>query len=193
MKENEKRRAMEKFKSCISYIIGGLMGLITMLGMFISTKGYYTNEAINFDPSISKNEARKIFHGIGNGFTGITFTQGGGMIIQSIFQILLIIGSLLLIALAVFQTLKTFHVIKNEDLLFDQRKARKVLDILSLLVLLFSLIVFIEYIAFAKTLHYSIGLGSVFNFVAILLILFGRKILESKLNITSLMYLQKKH
>lgn len=45
---------MEKFKSCISYIIGGLMGLITMLGMFISTKGYYTNEAINFDPSISK-------------------------------------------------------------------------------------------------------------------------------------------
>lgn len=193
MKENEKRRAMEKFKSCISYIIGGLMGLITMLGMFISTKGYYTNEAINFDPSISKNEARKIFHGIGNGFTGITFTQGGGMIIQSIFQILLIIGSLLLIALAVFQTLKTFHVIKNEDLLFDQRKARKVLDILSLLVLLFSLIVFIEYIACAKTLHYSIGLGSVFNFVAILLILFGRKILESKLNITSLMYLQKKH
>lgn len=184
---------MEKFKSCISYIIGGLMGLITILGMFISTKGYYTNEAINFDPSISKNEARKIFHGIGNGFTGITFTQGGGMIIQSIFQILLIIGSLLLIALAVFQTLKTFHVIKNEDLLFDQRKARKVLDILSLLVLLFSLIVFIEYIACAKTLHYSIGLGSVFNFVAILLILFGRKILESKLNITSLMYLQKKH
>ena len=82
---------MEKFKSCISYIIGGLMGLITMLGMFISTKGYYTNEAINFDPSISKNEARKIFHGIGNGFTGITFTQGGGMIIQSIFHILLII------------------------------------------------------------------------------------------------------
>lgn len=193
MKENEKRLAMEKFKSCISYIIGGLMGLITMLGMFISTKGYYTNEAINFDPSISKNEARKIFHGIGNGFTGITFTQGGGMIIQSIFQILLIIGSLLLIALAVFQTLKTFHVIKNEDLLFDQRKARKVLDILSLLVLLFSLIVFIEYIACAKSLHYSIGLGSVFNFVAILLILFGRKILESKLNITSLMYLQKKH
>lgn len=61
MRENEKRLAMEKFKSCISYIIGGLMGLITMLGMFISTKGYYTNEAINFDPSISKMKREKFF------------------------------------------------------------------------------------------------------------------------------------
>ncbi len=183
---------MEKLKSCISYVIAGLMGLITILGMFISTMGYFTNETINFDPAISKNEARKIFHSIGNGFTGINFTQGTGMVFQSIFQILLIIGSLILIALAVFQTLKTFNVIK-EDALFNQRVARKILEIVSWLVLLFSLVVFIEYIVCAKKLNYSIGFGSVFNFIVILLLIFGRKILESKLNINSLMYLQKKH
>ena len=175
---------MEKLKSCISYVLGGIMSLIVFLGLFISTKGYYTNEMINYDDALDKNEARQIFHSIGNGFTGITFKDGAGMIVQSICQILLIILVLALIALAVIQVLKTFNVIK-EDALFNNKIAKKLLEFGSLILLLLTLIVFIMYIVCAKPLHYSFGFGSIFNFVVVLLMIFGRKILESKLNMNA--------
>ena len=173
---------MEKLKSCISYIIAGLMSLIVFIGLFFSTKGYNTNEVININPSAAQNQAKKVYHSIGNGFSGISFTNGAGMVIQSICQILLIIGCFALIALAILQTLKTFNVVK-ENTIFNNKVAKKILEYGSLVLLFLSFMVFIEYLTCAKTLHYAIGLGSIFNFLVILLSIFGRKILESKLSI----------
>lgn len=173
---------MRKIRACVSHFIGGVMGLIVIIGMFISTWGYNTDEVINFDPSAAQNQAMKVYHSMGNGFTSLTFANGFWMALQSIFQIILLIACLALIAFAVLQVLKTFGKIKEDYLLPNNKKfVNKWLDRLTLITLLCTFVVFVSYLSASSDLKFSLGLGSIFNFVFVILAFFGRKVLESKI------------
>lgn len=170
---------MKKIKASFNYLLGLLMCVVTFIGLFISTYGYNTNEVINYDPTKTINDAKKIFHSLGNGFTGIKFSNGG-MILQSIFQIFFIILLLGLIFVCVLGILKKFDVVK-EDALIKESLLKSLLNWGSLLLVLFEVIVLIGYVIASKSMHFALGLGIPFNLIVMVLCIFGTRILEAKL------------
>ncbi len=176
----EKGSIMKKVKASVNYILGLIMSIAMLFGLFISTYGYNTDEIINYNSSSTTVDARKIYHSLGNGFTSFSF-KNGGMILQSIFQILFILTTCLLIIVCLLGIFKKFGLMKPETFI-KETVLKSCLNWGSIVLLLFEILVLVGYIIASKTMYFSLGLSVPFNLIVIVLCIFGTKILEAKMD-----------